>query len=466
MVKGYGPSKGGYDVCVMFDGKKKRRWVKTEAEAKALGAKWLQEAADAKKEKRDASNPEMKILRRSFRTELASGALTAAFRICVEQMDSMNKLTIFGSPDYKELRDVCDAAGKRCCMGCTSVLPSSAFWKGSRMCKSCQNNPVVHCARSKRRLEVKTAASAVQAAKPKLPVASAVEDAFVRWIVPLLKEQGFVVVVMEEFRNADILARRCTWPNDTYVRIQAKADGGTKKDGKTPKVDKQIHFNATFGYGARHLDSGLIVTNDEERMLMLCGGKRGVSLQALTAMDYTVWCFDGRDVDSNQLQANSTKKLLRPVGQLPVSVAEVATCIDAAYNAASFPKTTYLAAMLDVQHVNQRKEMLLMLCLKQAVDQTLTFPTGNATVIDCIFRNLATQFKSYHLTEMCAGCAHKDKGFKVPYDVGDGVALFVAGFLVRCAGRYFFFIRVRQPPPWLQRAVSPTRLMVFVTWSA
>ena len=81
-----------------------------------------------------------------------------------------------------------------------------------------------------------------------------------------------------------------------------------------------------------------------------------------------------------------------------------------------------------------------MLCLKQAFDLGLTFPTGFQTTVDCVFEGLPTQFKTYDAQRHEADCAHRIKTQKSqPYDVRDGVALFGTGFLVRCKDRYFFF---------------------------
>ena len=44
----------------------------------------------------------------------------------------------------------------------------------------------------------------------------AIEDAFVQWLVPRLEALGFDVIVTPEFRRADVLLSRSSWPVDVY----------------------------------------------------------------------------------------------------------------------------------------------------------------------------------------------------------------------------------------------------------
>ena len=94
----------------------------------------------------------------------------------------------------------------------------------------------------------------------------------------------------------------------------------------------------------------------------------------------------------------------------PRTFEQIGECIDAAYEDATFPKTTFVDAMLDVQAKDQWKEMILMLCLKAAVDPNLTFPTGNQTAVDCVFNGVPSQCKTHDVIKGHASCKHKVKG--------------------------------------------------------
>ena len=302
-----------------------------------------------------------------------------------------------------------------------------------------------------------------------------------QWLAPKLEALGFEFVIMREFRHADVLVRRPEWPEDMYVRIQAKADGGVKTDGKTPKrEDSQAQFHHAFGYGAVQRvrivtqrdkkkkgemievqKPGRVDVVPEHRMLMLGGCKRAKTMDALATKDYHVWCFDGSFVNTDCLSLDQTHfhrlhGLRNPAtgerikhgdhGALRVlRMAQVAERIDAAFADATFPKTSLVAAMLDVELAHHRKEMVLLLCLQQALrklstSEVVAFLTGNQTAVDCLIDALGSQFKSYNFNKRCAHFCHRVKGVTdVAYDVRDGIHWFVTGFLVRCAGRYFFF---------------------------
>ena len=252
--------------------------------------------------------------------------------------------------------------------------------------------------------EADAAAAATREAKPDSLSLSEVEDAFVQWLAPKLEALGFEFVIMREFRHADVLVRRPEWPEDMYVRIQAKADGGVKKDGKTPKPERaRAQFHHAFGYGAVQRvrtvtqrdkkkkgamievqKPGRVDVVPEHRMLMLGGCKRAKTMDALATKDYHVWCFDGSFVNTDCLSARpdplrtASHGLRNPAtgerikhgdhGALRVrSMAQVAERIDAAFADATFPKTSLVAAMLDVELAHHRKEMVLLLCLQQAL---------------------------------------------------------------------------------------------------
>ena len=313
---------------------------------------------------------------------------------------------------------------------------------------------------AKRKREADTLASARREARSKAKNSGAIEDAFVKWIKPLLEEHDFVVVVMEEFRAADVLVRHLSWPDETYVRIQAKADGGMHLDGTPKALTATPHFKSTLGYGAMMNSDGQTLSDMPGRMLMLCGVKRvkhDSTAAEVVAAPYMLWCVDGTQVNNNRLNVSVVAKgsTLGPLRNYPtsgcaeraspVSVKSVVACIHNAYSDADFPKTTYLAAMLDVKRDTQRKELVLMLCLQRACDPSLSFPVGFQTAIDCLFLQKDTQFKTINVDTRSAGCSHTVKGEQnVPYDVRDGIALFVAGFLLQHnepekPPRFFFF---------------------------
>ena len=457
--KGYVKNKKwGFDVYVTVGGIQKSKQVKTEHEAMVLALAWKQEATKLKKIKRESSRPEMTMLRKRFQTELQSNDLTAALRTCLAQVELKNRVLVTASPDYPQLKKVCDAQGKRCCTSCSTVLDCIDFHIGKAAgggfqsaCKLCNANGQ-KTERKKRRLAGRITSGTIRAAMSHVQNLLTIEDEFANWMVPIMQKLGFTVVVMEEFRRADVLVRRPSWHNDAYVRLQLKADSGVQKGTNMPKpMRSQIQFGQTFGYGAIMTDSGVVETVTDQRMVMLCGGKRAETMEELEAMDYVVWCFDGESVNSPCLHVDKpTGTLLGGLREcdgsskdrlLPVSMPQVAAFIDAAYHNATFPKTTYIDAMLDVQCKTQRKEIVLMLCLQQAFKyQNLVFPVGSQTAVDCVFDKLATQFKTYNVKSYYVRVAHRTKGqCDVPYDVSDGIEQFVGGFLLRCDGRYFFF---------------------------
>ena len=409
---------------------------------------------------------EMDKLRTRFEDELNKKNLDVALSICVEQRNLKLGLTMMTSPDFKSLKAACAVENKAPCSSCFTIKPCTEFKKNSKAansmrhcCKVCDNDPVVLAANEVRRTDTRAAKTAAMAALPSSKNTGAVEDAFVQWMKPKLEALQFVVVVMLEFRRADLLVRRSCWPEDTWVRLQAKADGGVQRGGRAPKPMKsRMQFLSCFGYGT-YKALELVEVVHEGRMLMLCGGKRAGTLETLKHKEYTVWCFDGMHVNTPTLHSNTGThtrlggirkhdpngyRLNTTHGALRVcSMEEVAQRIDDTYTDPTFPKTSYLKAMLDVERSTQRKEMILMLCLRQALEglEDVTFLPGNQTAIDCLIGLLSTQFKSYMFNQQAGHACHRDKGIQnIAYDVSDLVALFVIGFLVRCTdGRYFFF---------------------------
>ena len=329
------------------------------------------------------------------------------------------------------------------CSCCECVFATDAFRlkrDDTRFseCKDCKDNKEAHDRARERARRERERLTDARWGRAEVHNAGKVEDDLVQWVVPLLEAHGLVVRVMEELRRTDVLVRRAEWTKeDEWVRIQVKADSGVQEDGTTLKsVHALISFAHCFGYGA---GEGTL-KNTDHRMLMLCGALRRSSLE--DSVSYNVWCFDGTLIKSNGLAVSKIvgNDTLGPLtdcattaDKRPCSLDEVVARIDHAHANPSFPTTTLDAAFVDVVQEQQRKEMILMLCLQQKTkDKDLTFPTGNSTSIDCTFRGQPTQCKTYDVAGATAHCDHCFRGVdNEPYDSRDGIKLLVEFFLVR-----------------------------------
>ena len=457
--------------------------VRAPVPSSSTGGSAKKRTARTSQKERAAELPGMKELREQFATAAEQEDLNPAVQICLEQVKLRKLKILTAALDFDELKKACAAREQRLCATCHTVKPLAEFTGTQNRCRSCQLKRDAgegnSATKEQRSNEADAAAAATREAKPDSLSLSEVEDAFVQWLAPKLEALGFEFVIMREFRRADVLVCRPEWP--MYVRIQAKADGGVKTDGKTVKPERErAQFHHAFGYGAVQRvrivtqrdkkkkgemievqKPGRVDVVPEHRMLMLGGCKRAKTMDALATKDYHVWCFDGSFVNTGCLCANRTHShrlsgLRNPAtgerikhgdhGALRVrSMSKVAERIDAAFADATFPKTSLVAAMLDVEHTHHRKEMVLLLCLQQAFGKKdnqdcVTFLTGNQTAVDCLIDALGSQFKSYDFNERRASFCHTVKGVAdVAYDVRDGIHWFVTGFLVHCAGRYFFF---------------------------
>jgi hypothetical protein len=357
------------------------------------------------------------------------------------------KSQIVASTVYSTFKRLLDKWEAKRCSCCQRVFATNAFprYNGTLFfeCKNCADNTEAHDrAREWKRREQERLTDA-RWERPEVQNSGKAEDEFVQWIVPLLEAFGLVVRVMAEFRRTDVLVRRAEWKPDKWVRIQVKADSGLQNDGTTLKsVNAPIHFTDCFGYGAGEDDT----KNAEHRMLMLCGALRRSSLE--DPVSYKLWCFDGTLVKSNDLTVRTTVGVLGPLtncarmaDKRSCSLAEVVARIDQAHVNDSFPKTTRDAAFVDVVQEKHRKEMILMLCLQQKVDEHLICPTGFQSSIDCTFRGQPTQCKTYDVAGAQADCGHRFRGVNnEPYDRSDGIKLLVEFFLVRQRGTNTFHL--------------------------
>jgi hypothetical protein len=350
------------------------------------------------------------------------------------------KSYITSSTVYSTFTSLLDKWEAKRCSCCQQVFATDAFRlqpNGTlfRECKNCADNEEAHDrAREWKRREQERLTDA-RWRRPEVHNAGKVEDEFVQWVVPLLRKFGLVVRVMEEFRRTDVLVRRPEWePEDEWVRIQVKADSAFEDDGTTLKsVNARIYFNQCFGYGAGQSDA----ENADHRMLMLCGALRRASLE--DPVSYKLWCLDGTLVNGKTLNVTPSVGTLGPLtkhattaDKRPCSLEEVVARIDDAHTNPSFRMTTRDAAFVDVPNKDQRKEMILMLCLQQTTEEELIFPTGFQSSIDCTFRGQPTQCKTYDVAKGKVNCDHRFRGVDhEPYDRSDGIQLLVEFFLVR-----------------------------------
>ena len=262
------------------------------------------------------------------------------------------------------------------------------------------------------------------------------EDAFRDWIWPRLAKRGYEMEVMPEFRRADVLVKHKSWAPDEYVRIQLKTRG-SQQNGN-------VQFGSTFGYGADVGEDGTVVSVPEHAMLVLCGVER------FGMEGYDMWCLDGRRVNAKSLivsrtDGTLTENSVRALGDdnapiVPVSMEGLILMIDDKAKDPLFT-TTVDKAVLDVANPNQRKEMLLMLCLSQVKDLNLKLPKGSQKAWDFTFglknERLRAQFKSYSADRKGISLQHGNDGR--PYGVGDGIDYFFFAFLWRHESKYYLF---------------------------
>ena len=115
------------------------------------------------------------------------------------------------------------------------------------------------------------------------------------------------------------------------------------------------------------------------------------------------------------------------------SVAELAAVI----KASTLPRRTLKEINLDVDHKDQRKEVVIMRALG-AVGLTVEFTPGNQTAVDCIINGVSTQAKTYNIEKRAANASHKVNGkINQAYSASDGVQQLLEGKIIKSDAKYF-----------------------------
>jgi hypothetical protein len=366
--------------------------------------------------------------------------LTWLLKLCLREVDGMcGRRIVSASTGYKHLIKLCKQHNARPCVNCQSVLYSSCFRGVEHCCNRCFQSKTPEdtaAAKAEAQKAMVTALHSGQARRR----ASDVEDSFVAWLTPKLEAKGIKVRVMEEFRGADVLVRRDEWPVDQWMRMQIKSDSGLKTDGSPQPEAAPAQFAHMEGYNG---------------MLVLCGLKRNDT--------YLTWCFRGDHIKCMKLSAVAAKNFRIPgltsaateADRFPRSIDEIVQCID--HSIFQLPTTTLAAASMGLKNKEQRKEAILMQCLKAAVDPNLTLPTGNSTSVDCWFHRLPTQVKTYGVKQAQASTDHFFNGVEhAAYDRHDFDQL-VEVFLLRqpaeAGDRFFLFHAVQSTDQLVENGI-------------
>ena len=153
---------------------------------------------------------------------------------------------------------------------------------------------------------------------------------------------------------------------------------------------------------------------------------------------YTLWAIDGEDIHRDHPTVRTDDTL---EGFAPVNMAQLASEIDEKFTDATFPKTSFNAALLDIKAAKQRTEVKLMLAYEQATGGSLTFPTGNQTQVDAIDAGgRKLQFKTYRLSSLFAEMSTRDKGVTKAYWQDASFDAIVIGVVVeKPDGRYLLY---------------------------
>jgi hypothetical protein len=341
------------------------------------------------------------------------------------------------SPAFKALRADC-AKHKPKLKPCSSraclcpIKPLAEFNKQTKMndglqptCRDCAHGPAAAHASEQRKMEYR---EALEVAKTNAP-AFMVEDEAREWLLGELRERGVDAVATLEFRKADVAVRLPSWPAGLWLRVQLKADGAYKENGKTPKPKEWSRKGGGAAYFS-HCDGydGLLMVFVKSRL-----DADGETVAR------SVWvCNGGDDVGSDQANENSNGTL----GKNRIALGSVDELV-AAIEASTLPRMTLEDINLEVVQDSQRKEATLMLSLR--VDGfVVEFEPGNQGTVDCFVNGVPTQVKTYNLN---VGQAHADHSVNgedsQAYGALDGIEQLLEAMIVKSDGKYYLLYAIQ-----------------------
>jgi hypothetical protein len=341
--------------------------------------------------------------------------------------DKINQLG--ASPAFKALLADCakhepklKPCSSRACQ--SPIKPLDAFCNNKNLsdklnvqCRDCCNDPAAARASEERKMEHR---EKLEVGKTTAP-AFLIEDEAREWLLGELRERGIEATGTLEFRKADVAVRLPSWPDGLWLRVQLKASGVYKKDGKTPKPnDRSQHGVAIFSQCNGY--DGLLMVFVKSRL-----DADGESVMR------SVWVCDGGDDVGSDYPVENAKGTL---GKNRIALGSVDKLV-AAIEASTLPRMTLEKINLEVDFVNQRKEATLMLAMR-ADGFIIEFEPGNQTSVDCVVNGVPTQVKVYNLVNGMAHANHKVNGESdQPYSALDGIEQLLEAMIVKSEGKYY-----------------------------
>ncbi|MDA9603517.1 hypothetical protein N9S30_00015 [bacterium] len=251
-----------------------------------------------------------------------------------------------------------------------------------------------------------------------------VENVASDWLIPEMATRGIELPKTNEFRTADNGARLAGSTDDSWLQVQLKANGPFSDDGTTPLPNDRLQPRDG---GGRALFSHCTGYAD---MLMIFVKTRIADAEG--NRNYTAWACNGSDMTTDH-PVEHTDGTLGPGRIAPITLYALAERI----RTSTLPRVTWEHMFLDVTHVNQRKEIVLMLATR-ATGATVEFPIGNQTAVDCHVDGVAEQVKTFNIRDGSAGANHNVKGHRHrAYTADDGIKRLREGMIVKSGGKYY-----------------------------
>ena len=360
--------------------------------------------------------------------------------------ENMGSRKVLGSvPDFKALQATLAKHDFKACSSlicqCPVKLKETGFCKSSGMadgyntkCRACDNNPSEVAAAAKQ--QKRRATEVTDATVTEAPRMHTETEAIHNCLAPLHEEAGITHLVNYEFRKADTMARRESWnaPPNFYLPEQIKSDGLYRDDGVTRKPNNSSRFTDGGGVAKFGKCTGY------EGMVMIFVKSRFVDATS-DEIIRKIWVVDGALVTKDTLNENADGTLgPQRFEPLPTgSAAEFGAAIDTLVAEAKTPLVPLEALLRDVEHKDQRKEMLLMLACKAVF--AVEFETGNQTTIDCLLNGQKTQVKTHNLESGRAKTCHMVNGVPdQPYSQQDDLAQLLIGCVVKSGENKFYLM--------------------------
>jgi hypothetical protein len=337
---------------------------------------------------------------------------------CIEiRTNEMGRYRSLGMvPAFKELQEEANGLGLHLCSSLVCVCPAKStdeFYENSKTssglqsnCKECDKHPdAIRDAKEKQAFAANGVIDAIGSKKSN----GVVEDeAMNNYLLPTLREGGFVAASTPELRHDDGAARRPDWPQvGKFLGFQLKANGIYKDGGKTLQPNDSI--NRWNGGGAASFNHCL---GYEGSIFIAVKMRKTTKTSPVT---YTVWMAKGDDIPKDQL-AENVDETLGPTNIEPIKdKSELCAFFDKMHDDDLLPLSTWEEMLMNVKHVKQRKEMIFMMANR--VLGKVEFPFGNQTDVDMRFDGESEQAKSSDFTNGQTHTDHIHNGVNSqPYD--------------------------------------------------